>query len=134
MVEEGREGRWDTAALRSGAAICLAIAIPFTVLGLTVESVRAVSFFGAVLGFVVGSGCAAWVQRCGTPLSHGIVTATGTYLAAQAVFVLARLIGGRDVNWFGVFFTLSLVTFTGLVGGLLGSRLQAKGFVASGRR
>ena len=46
---------------------------------------------GATLGFLVGAGCAAWVQRVGFPLSHGLVTAGGTYAAAQAVFITVRL-------------------------------------------
>jgi hypothetical protein len=93
-----------------------------------------ISFFGAVIGFIVGSGSAAWAQRRGTPLSHALVTAVGTYVAAQSVFVILRLVTGRDVNWFGVFSTLSIVSFAGIIGGFLGSRMQAKGFVPSARR
>lgn len=125
---------YDLLAIRSGAIICLVLAIPFTILGAIVEGARVVSFFAAVLGFVIGSGCAAWVQRAGTPLSHGIVTAIGTYVAAQFVFVMIRLVTGGEVNWFGVIFTLSLVSFAGLVGGFLGSRLQAKGVVPRAQR
>ena len=126
--------RWDVDAIRSGALICLVLAIPFTLLGLVSDGVRVISFFGAVIGFIIGSGSAAWAQRSGTPLSHALVTATGTYIAAQTVFVVLRLVTGREVNWFGVFFTLSIVSFAGVVGGFLGSRLQAKGFVPSSRR
>ena len=126
--------RWDLDALRSGALICLVLAIPFTLLGLVSDGARVISFFGAVVGFIVGSGSAAWAQRCGTPLSHALVTAIGTYLAAQGVFVLLRLVTDREVNWFGVFFTLSIVSFAGIIGGFLGSRMQAKGFVPSSRR
>jgi hypothetical protein len=82
---------------------------------------------GAALGFLVGAGCAAWVQRVGTPLSHGLVTAGGTYVAAQTVFIVARLARGLEVHWFGALFTLTFVLFAGLLGGLLGQRLQASG-------
>jgi len=134
-IESVTDQRWDLDALRSGALICLVLAIPFTFLGLVADGARVISFFGAVVGFVIGSGSAAWAQRCGTPLSHALVTAIGTYAAAQAVFVLVRLVTGRDdINWFGVFFTLSIVAFAGLIGGFLGSRLQAKGFTPSSRR
>jgi hypothetical protein len=130
--------RWDVAALRAGAGVCLLLAIPLTLIAAFVDSdstgVNALFFFGAMVGFVLGAGCAAWIQRSGTPISHGLVTAIGAYVAAQAVFVSIRLLGGNDVNWFGVFFTLSLVVFAGLIGGLLGSRLQAQGFVPSSRR
>ncbi len=133
-IEAVASPRWDLDAIRAGALICLVLAIPFTVLGLVSDGARVVSFFGAVVGFVIGSGGAAWAQRYGTPLSHALVTAIGTYVVAQGVFVTLRLITGREVNWFGVFFTLSIVSFAGLVGGFLGSRLQAKGFVPSSRR
>ena len=89
---------------------------------------------GAIVGFVIGAGCAAWIQRVGTPLSHGMVTAGGTYLAAQAVFVVVRLIRSDTVNWFAVLFNLSFVLFAGVVGGLLGQRLQASGFQPSSAR
>ena len=121
-------GRWDPPAIRSGALICLVLAIPFTILGAIVDGARVVSFFGAVFGFVIGAGSAAWAQRAGTPISHALVTAIGTYVGAQTIFVVARLLSGRDVNWFGVLFTLTLVSAAGLLGGFLGNRLQVKGF------
>lgn len=128
-------GRWDGAALRAGASVSLLLAVPLTIVAGVVDpdssALRALFFFGAMLGFVIGAGCAAWVQRSGTPISHALVTASGTYLAAQAVFVSIRLLRGDEVNWFGVFFTLTLVLGAGLIGGLLGSRLQAKGFTPS---
>ncbi len=131
------ESRWDVAALRAGAGVCLLIAIPLTVIAAIVDSddgaVQALFFFGAMGGFVLGGGCAAWVERRGTPISHSVVTAGGTYLAAQAIFVAIRLIAGDDVNWFGVVFTLGLVLLAGVLGGLLGGRLQATGFTPSSR-
>jgi hypothetical protein len=133
-IEALTASRWDVDALRSGALICLVLALPFTLLGLVSDGARVISFFGAVIGFIVGSGSAAWAQRCGTPLSHALVTAVGTYVVAQAAFVVLRLATDRDVNWFGVFFTLSIVSFAGIVGGFLGSRMQAKGFVPSSQR
>lgn len=131
------DDRWDAAALRAGAGVCLLLAIPLTLIASFVDSdstgTNALFFFGAMAGFVIGAGCAAWIQRTGTPVSHGAVTAIGAYLAAQAVFVIIRLIGGGTVNWFGVFFTLSLVILAGLIGGVLGSRLQALGITPSSR-
>ena len=116
----------------------LVFAVPLTIIAAAVDSdsdgLNAVFFFGALLGFVVGAGCAAWVQRVGTPLSHGVATASGTYLAAQAVFLIIRLVGGNSVNWFRVFFTLMLIAGAGLLGGVLGNRLQQRGIVPSGRR
>lgn len=134
-IEAVMPGRWDTVALRAGAGVALMIAVPVTVIAAIVDSddaaVNALFFFGAMFGFVIGSGCAAWIQRAGTPLSHAIVTASGAYLAAQAVFVVIRLVRGEEVNWFAVFFTLMLVVGAGLLGGFLGDRLQQRGFVSS---
>jgi hypothetical protein len=131
-------GRWDWTALEAGAGVCLLLAIPLTLAAAFVDSdnsgTNALFFFGAMTGFVLGAGCAAWIQRVGTPISHGIVTAMGAYLAAQAVFITIRLIGDHSVNWFGVFFTLSLVMGAGLLGGLLGSLLQSRGFTPSVHR
>lgn len=130
--------RWDIEAVRAGIGVCLLLAVPLTLIAAFVDSddsgLNALFFFGAMFGFVLGAGCAAWIQRCGTPLSHGIVTAMIAYLGAQAVFVTIRLAGGNSVNWFGVFFTLSLVMLSGLFGGLLGSLMQARGLTPSSRR
>ncbi len=131
-------GRWDWQALRAGATVALFFAVPLTVIAAVVDSesgaLNALFFFGAMFGFILGGGCAAWVQRAGTPMSHGVVSAAGTYLAAQTVFVAIRLAGGDTVNWFSVFFTLGLVSVAGMFGGVLGNRLQQRGFVPSAAR
>ncbi len=83
---------------------------------------------GAVIGFVLGAGCAAFAQELDLPLSHGLATAIATYTAAQTVFIVIRLARGEDVNWFAAFFNLSVVAGAGIVGGVLGGRLRDKGF------
>lgn len=137
-VDNARAGWWDVDAIRAGIGVCLLLAVPLTVIAALVDSdsggLNAVFFFGAMLGFVLGGGCAAWVQRKGTPLSHGVLSTTIAYLGAQAVFITIALLRGSDINWFGVFFTLSLVLLAGVFGGLLGSQLQARGFVPSSQR
>jgi hypothetical protein len=129
--------RFDAGAIRAGIGVCLILAVPLTLLAALLDSdstgLNALFFFGAMFGFILGAGCAAWVQRRGTPMSHGIVTALVAYLGAQTVFVAIRLAGGDEINWFGIFFTLSLVMLAGLFGGLLGSVLQARGIVPSTR-
>jgi len=138
MSADVTSGRWDLDAIRAGIGVCLILAIPLTLIAAFLDSdssgLNALFFFGAMFGFVLGGGCAAWVQRCGTPMSHGVLTTVVAYLGAQSVFILARLVGGDSVNWFGVFFTLSLVTVAGLFGGILGSQLQARGFRPSSQR
>jgi hypothetical protein len=131
--------KWDWAAIRAGGAVALVFAVPFSVAARWAAdrtdpgSLPVWLSLGAVLGFVLGAGCAAWVQRTGTPLSHGIVTAVGTYIVAQAVFAIIRLVRGDDVHWFAIFFNLTVVLAAGLVGGLLGQKLRSRGFVPGAR-
>jgi hypothetical protein len=131
--------RWDVTALRMGATVSLVFAIPFSLGASWAASRNSTTLaiwlvLGAVGGFTLGSGCAAWVQRLDLPLSHGLVTATGTYSATQALFIAVQLVTGGSVNWFGAFFNLSVVAGVGLVGGWIGRRLRAKGFVPSFER
>ena len=130
-------GRWDLDALRAGGAVALVFAVPLSI-GATWAADRdddALALWlsvGAVLGFVLGAGCAAWVQRKDLPLSHGLATAIGTYTIAQAAFVTIKLIRGSDVDWFAALFNLSVMVGAGLVGGLLGKRTRDRGFRPSG--
>lgn len=131
------DGRWDVDALRAGGVVALVFAVPFSI-GATWaadndDSALALWLsLGAVLGFVIGAGCAAWVQRKDLPLSHALVTAVGTYAIAQTVFIIVKLLRGSDVNWFAALFNLSVMGGAGLIGGLLGRRLRDKGFRPSG--
>jgi hypothetical protein len=125
------------AALRAGGGVALVFAIPFSI-GARIaadgdnDDLAVLLTIGAVAGFIVGAGCAAWIQTAGSPLSHGIVTAAGTYLIAQAVFVTIRLVRGDEVRWLALMFNLTVVVFAGALGGMLGARLQAKGITPSG--
>ena len=129
--------RWDPEAIRAGVSVCLITAIPLTVIAAIVDSdsngLNAFFFFGAMFGFVLGGGCGAWVQRTGTPISHGMVTTLVAYVGAQTIFIIVELATGDSVNWFGVFFTLSIVALAGAIGGLLGSYLHGRGVYPSRR-
>ena len=131
-------GRWDEDAIRAGASVCIALAVPFRVLAAVVgdegSALDALLFVVFLLFFVVGSGCAAWLQQRGTPLSHALVTAAGSYLAMEAVFLVVRLVRGTQIPWFGILFTLMLVLTCAILGGLFGSRLQSQGYTPSRRR
>ncbi len=139
MSDEARETAFDrtspldVAALRAGGGVALVFAIPFSILARIAaddgnDTLAVWLTLGAVIGFVIGAGCAAWVQLLGTPLTHGIVTAAGTYLAAQAVFVIIRVLRGEEVRWLAIAFNLTVVVFAGLIGGLVGQRLRQRGF------
>lgn len=131
--------RLDWPAVRAGAMICLVFAIPFSLAARWAadsdnSGLAVVLTLGALAGFVVGAGVAAWVQRLGFPLVHGLVTASGTYVVAQAVFIAIRLFTGRDVHWFAALFNVTPVLFVGMIGGFLGQYLQSKGFTPSTKR
>ena len=68
------------------------------------------------------------------PLKHGIICAVGTYVAAQTVFIVIRVIRGSEVRWLAAFFNLTAVAVAGLIGGALGSALQRRGFFPSSSR
>ena len=131
--------RWDLAAIRAGASVCLLFAIPCSLLaqwadGNDNDGLALLFVLGAVAGFVVGAGVAAWVQTKGLPLAHAMLTASGTYLAAQAVFIVVRLVRSDDVNFFAALFNLTTVLFAGSIGGALGLFLQRQGMRPSTQR
>lgn len=129
----------DRAAVRQGASVALVFAVPFSIAARLVadhspgSAWASVLWLAALAGFTLGAGIAAWTQRNGLPLLHGMVCAGGTYLAAQAVFVVVKLLRGGDVRWLGIFFTFSAVLFAGMIGGVLGSALTKRGFTPRGR-
>jgi uncharacterized membrane protein YfcA len=132
--------RWDWDAITAGAGVALVFAVPFSIAARWAAdrsdpgSLPIWLSLGAVLGFVLGAGCAAWVQRTGFPLAHGIVTAVGTYVVAQALFAAIRLLRGQDVRWFAIMFNLTVSLAAGLVGGLLGQKLRSRGVLPGARR
>ncbi len=131
------EQRWDVDALRAGGLVALVFAVPLSLAaswaaGRGDTALAVWLTFGAVLGFVLGAGCAAWVQRRNLPLTHALATAIGTYVLAQTVFIAIRLLRGGEVRWFAALFNLSAVAGAGLIGGFLGQRLRNRGILPSG--
>ena len=125
--------RWDVAALRSGVSVTAVFAAPFLIAARIVadndedSSLPVLLILVSLLGFVVGAGVAAWLQKMRTPLTHGIVTAVGTYVVVQAVFVTVKLVRGSEVRWVAIFFNLTVTLLAGAMGGLLGATLQKRG-------
>lgn len=130
----------DWYAIRAGGSVALVFAIPFSIAARIVadnnsdSSAAPLLSLAALVGFVLGSGVAAWTQQLQLPLKHGLICATGTYSVAQAVFIIIRLIRGNQVHWFAAIFTLTLVAVAGLIGGGLGSIMQRRGFYPSSTR
>jgi hypothetical protein len=132
--------RFDVRALRAGAGVCLVFAVPFAVLARWAADSRdddgglATMFsLAALIGFVVGSGVAAWSQQRDYPLAHGLVTALVTYVATQAVLIAVKALRGAEIHWYAALFNVAPVLGAGLIGGALGARLQRKGFMPSSR-
>jgi hypothetical protein len=124
----------DRQALRAGAVVALVFAVPFSFAARWVadsenssEGLAAWLSLAALVGFVLGSGVAAWIQQRRLPLMHGLVCAIGTYLAAQAVFIVIRLLMGREVRWLAAIFNLTAVMLAGAIGGGLAGMLHKRG-------
>jgi hypothetical protein len=130
---------WDTRALRAGGVTALVIAGPAQVaarwaLDRDNSSLAFMLSLVSLLGFLFGAALAAWVQRLGLPLAHGLVAAIGTFVVVQLVMIPIRLVIDVDVNWFTIVFSLTLTSGVGLIGGAIGGRMRASGFVPSYER
>lgn len=128
--------RWDIDAIKAGAGVCAAFAVPLQVLALLFDDAGFTTLLrlGALLGFLLGAGVAAWVQQRGLPLAHGLVTALGTFAVVQAAFIIGRAVMGNDLRLSAVIANLPLAAGAGLFGGFLGLWLQSRGAVPSIRR
>jgi uncharacterized membrane protein len=132
----------DWNALRAGGSVALVFAIPFSIAARIVadsnnnspSSAAPLLSLAALVGFVLGAGVAAWTQQLRLPLKHGLICALSTYVVAQAVFIIIRLIRGDQVHWFAAIFNLTLVAVAGLIGGALGGLMQRRGFYPSSTR
>ncbi len=82
---------------------------------------------GALAGFVLGAGVAAWTQRNGLPLVHGARHRLGTYLVAQAAFIVSAWSPAARCDWYAALFNITPVLFAGVIGGVLGMLLQTRG-------
>ena len=135
-ADRSREGRWDVDAIKAGAGVCAVFAVPLQVLALLFDDsgVATLLRLGALLGFLLGAGIAAWVQQRGLPLAHGLVTALGAFVVVQTAFVIGRAVVGNDLRLSAFIANLPLVAGAGLFGGFLGQWLQSRGMVPSTRR
>jgi hypothetical protein len=81
-----------------------------------------------------GATAAAWSQRKGLPLAHGLVTSVGTYLLVQLVVSVYRIANGEGIDWFRILFFVTVAAGAGLIGGFLGMRMRQTGMVPSRER
>ena len=136
MTATSSTGRWDIDAIKAGAGVCAVFALPLQVLALLFDDsgVATLLRLGALFGFLLGAGVAAWVQQRGLPLAHGLVTALGAFVVVQTAFVIGRAVVGNDLRLTAFIANLPLAAGAGLFGGFLGQWLQSRGMVPSIRR
>ncbi len=140
MAAPHRSTLLDWAAIRAGGSVALVFAVPLSFAARWFAEndgnsvVAAILSLLALVGFLLGSGVAAWAQQRDLPLKHGVSCALLTYALAQVLFIAVRLILGRDVHWFAAVFNLTAVVFVGLLGGFLGQILRRRGFLPRSSR
>ena len=124
--------RLDPKALKEGALVAAVVAVPAGVVG-RVLSDRPdqpdwlwVLVVVVLAGLVSGAAVAASRQDRGFPLTHGVVTAVGVFVAVQTVGILIRLLRGDPISWSRVTSSLLLSLMAGMAGGLLGSALLSQ--------
>jgi putative membrane protein (TIGR04086 family) len=79
--------------------------------------------FVVVLGLLAGATTAAFAQKSGTPLVHGMLASVVVYVGVEIVGLTRRTISHDPVDWSRVISSLLLSMVVGAVGGLLGNRL-----------
>ena len=128
-----RSRRFDRSALRDGVSVAAFLAVPIQIVARVAvdenhrsgwSSLVTVLILGAL---ILGAGVAAWRQTCGTPLSHGIVTAAGTFIAIQTVFTVIKAVQGSHIFWGRIMISLGLSLVAGVIGGFLGSAMIRSG-------
>jgi hypothetical protein len=134
-----RTPNWDLSAIRAGGLLALVIAVPLWTAatwaqGTGRSGLTLILTLGALGGFVFGAAAAAWAQRKGLPLAHGLVTAVGTYVLVQVVVSMYRLANGDSIDWFRVVFFVTVAAGAGMIGGLLGQRMRQTGMLPSRER
>ena len=124
---------WDRNALRDGMSVAALGAVPFGVVGrLIVGEDGSSTLLGlftvlVLVALVLGAGVAAWRQRTGRPLSHGITTALMVFGVVQAAGIVRRLVSSDDIRWGRIASSALLSLMAGALGGLLGSVMLGRG-------
>ena len=125
---------FDREALRAGAGVTLVFAVPPTLVArFVLDNNDGASGWApllsliAMLGFVLGSGVAAWRQQGRRPMAHAVVAGAGVFVAGQAAFLFVRIATGGDVRVMRILTSFSLALVASVIGGLLGNFLQKNG-------
>jgi len=125
--------RFDRHAVLAGASVAALIAVPVQIIARIAVDENEQSGWSSLLtllilgGLVLGAGVAAWHQQLGTPLSHGVVTSAGVFVALQVVFSIVKVAQGDSIAWGRIIVSLGLSLVAGVCGGMLGSMLLRRG-------
>jgi hypothetical protein len=114
-------------AVLLGAAVALAIAVPFGLIaGLVLDAgssgAAVLPFFVVALAALLAGGFVAASKGPDAPLSSAAVAALAAYMTGQAITTVVNLVRGNDVHPVAIVFDAVLATSVGIVGGLLASR------------
>ena len=119
--------RLDHQALKAGASVTLMFSIPPTLIARFVLDTQKNSSawtplltLMAVAGFIIGAGVAAQQQNRRTPLLHGVIASTGSFLVVQAVLVFVKILLRSDIRIGRILTSLSVSLVASIVGSLLG--------------
>jgi hypothetical protein len=126
----GADSAWDVAAIRAGAGVCVVFAAVPQLVAQFLDEGSSLGFLlrlVALGGFALGAGVAAWVQRRGLPLKHGLATGLGAFVVIQCAFIIGRGVLGDDLRIANLVANLPLVLGASLFGGFLGAWLQRNG-------
>ena len=125
---------FDTLALQKGASVTALFAVPPTLIArFVIDNSDDPSGWApmlsllAILGFIIGSGVAAWHQQLGRPFMHALVAGAGVFVVVQGFFLLIRVATGGEVRVSRIITAFSLSLVASVVGGLLGSFMQNSG-------
>ncbi len=125
---------FDTLALQKGASVTALFAVPPTLIArFVIDNSDNPSGWApmlsllAILGFIIGSGVAAWHQQLGRPFMHALVAGAGVFVVVQGFFLLIRVATGGEVRVSRIITAFSLSLVASVVGGLLGSFMQNSG-------
>ena len=120
----------DWTAVRSGAALALAVALATlgavelidTFIGLRPGSNWVFAFYVLILAGLVAGGRHAARQRASAPVAHGLAAALAAYAVVALLAVVLRLATDRDLDPVALAFNALMAASAGIFGGLLADR------------
>lgn len=111
--------RWS--AVGHGMVVAAVVAVPAGIVAQLLPTGTGWAFvlFLVIVGALVAGGYVAGRAGPELALTHGALAGAATYLAIQAVGVVARLARGDTVSWASIPFIAMLSTGCGILGGFL---------------